>query len=61
VPAAAVILGGQALFIIIGRKGCVGWIFNKFLKFKYQIFNGIFIFILELGLSLWNLKCKDKI
>jgi len=28
VPAAAVIRGGQALFFITGRKGCVGGLFS---------------------------------
>lgn len=36
VPAAAVRLGGPALFIIIGREGCVGGLINLLLKTKLK-------------------------
>lgn len=36
VPAAAVILGGPALFITIGREECVGGLINLLLKTKWK-------------------------
>lgn len=38
VPAAAVIQGGHALFIIIWRKGYVGWLYRISLIFKFLFF-----------------------
>lgn len=35
-PAAAVRLGGPALFIIIGREGCVGGLIDLMLKTKWK-------------------------